>query len=218
MIKKIFAACAVMLSLNMGTALAQTDAKAKAILDGVTQKVNSLKTLKANFTLKITGGKNGSVNDTKKGTVALKGQKYHVTLSGQEIICDNKTVWTYNADAKEVSITAYNPAEQSLSPAKLLTNGYDKEYRYKYVGTRNVSGKNCDVIELTPIDSKKQVSKTELLVDKASSMIVGGTVWSKNGNKTQYSISNFVPNGAIADSYFTWDSKSHPGVEVNDMR
>ncbi len=216
--KKILSLCALALCFAVNTAEAQTDAKAKAVLDGVTKKVNSLKTLKANFALKLTGGKGGKVTDSKKGTIAIKGTKYHVQLTGQEIICDNKTVWTCNADAKEVTVSTFNPKDQSISPAKLLTNFYDKEYRYKYIGERKEGGKSCDVVELTPIDASKQVVKIELLVDKASSMIVGGNIWSKSGNKTQYTISNITPNVNIADNFFVWDSKSHPGVEVNDLR
>ena len=210
--------CGLAIGMISNNATAQTDAKAKSVLEAVTKKVTSLKTLKANFTLKITGGKGGKVTDTKKGNISLKGQKYHLLVAGQEVICDNKTIWTYNADAKEVTISTFNPNDQGISPAKLLTNFYDKEYRYKYIGERKEAGKACDVVELTPIDNSKQVSKIELLVEKATSMITGGNIWSKNGNKTQYSISNVVSNSPIADTYFTWDTKAHPGVEVNDIR
>ncbi|PQJ11222.1 gliding motility protein [Flavipsychrobacter stenotrophus] len=212
--KKLLSVCALALCFAAQTAHAQ-DAKAKAVLDGVTKKVNTLKTIKANFALKLTGGK---VSDSKKGTIAIKGTKYHVTLTGQEIICDNKTVWTYSADAKEVTVSTFNPKDQSISPAKLLTNFYDKEYKYKYAGERTEGGKKCDVIELTPIDASKQTTKIELLVDKATSMIVGGNIWAKNGNKTQYMISNVVTNSAVADDFFVWNAKAHPGVEVNDLR
>lgn len=216
--KKLLSVCALALCFGAHTAHAQNDPKAKTILDGVTKKVNSLKSIKANFALKLTGGKGGKVTDSKKGNISIKGTKYHVMLTDQEIICDNKTVWTYNADAKEVTISSFNPKDQSISPAKLLTNFYDKEYKYKYVGERTEGGKKCDVIELTPNDASKQVMKIELLVDKASSMISGGTIWSKNGNKTQYSISNVVTNTNMGDDLFTWNAKAHPGVETNDLR
>src|ERR1700744_5243025 len=93
-------------------ATAQNDAKAKIILDGVAKKVKSLSSMKANFVLNLTGGK---VKDTKKGTLSLKGEKYHIVLGSQEIICDNKTTWTYNKDTKEVQITTPNQGDQSIS-------------------------------------------------------------------------------------------------------
>jgi len=216
--RKIVSLCAFALCCATLQASAQNDAKAKAVLEAVSKKVNSLKSLKANFALNLTGGKGGKVTDSKKGNISLKGQKYHVFLSGQEIICDTKTIWTYNKEAKEVQISTYNPAEQTISPAKLFTNFYDKEYKYTYKGERKEAGKNCDVIEMVPIDKSKQFTKIELLVDKASSVIAGGNIWEKNGNKYQYTVSNFTPNANIPDTYFTWNPKEHAGVEVVDLR
>ncbi len=216
--RKIALFCALAVSCATVQASAQNDAKAKAVLEAVSKKVNSLKSLKANFALNLTGGKGGKVTDSKKGSISLKGQKYHVLLSGQEIICDTKTIWTYTKDAKEVQISNYNPSEQTLSPAKLFTNFYDKEYKYTYKGERKEGGKNCDVIEMVPNDKSKQFSKIELLVDKATSVIAGGNIWEKNGNKYQYTVSNFTPNANIPDSYFTWNPKEHAGVEVVDLR
>jgi outer membrane lipoprotein carrier protein len=199
-------------------AMAQNDPKAKAVLDGVSKKVNSLKSLKAGFMLNLSGGKGGKINDSKKGTISLKGQKYHVLLSGQEIICDNKTIWTYNKEAKEVQVSNFNPAEHTMSPAKLFTNFYDKEYNYAYKGERKENGKNCDVVELSPIDKSKSFSKIELLVDKSTSFIACGNIWEKNGNKYKYAITSFSPNAPVPDNEFAWDAKAHPGVEVVDLR
>jgi outer membrane lipoprotein carrier protein len=199
-------------------ASAQNDPKAKAVLEAVSKKINSLKSLKANFTLSLSGGKGGKVTDTKKGSIALKGQKYHLLISGQEIICDTKTIWTYNKDAKEVQVSNYNPSEQAMSPAKLFTNFYDKDYKYSYKGETKEQNKKCDLIELIPTDKSKQLSKIELMVEKATSTIIGGNYWEKNGNKYKIAISNYTPNTNIPDSYFTWEPKEHPGVETVDLR
>ena len=100
----------------------------------------------------------------------------------------------------------------------LALNFYDKEYKYKYLGERKANGKACNVVELTPTNNSKQFSKVELMVDKTSNTIIGGNIWQKNGNKYQYDISNFSPNANIPDTYFSFDSKAHPGVEVVDLR
>lgn len=210
--------CAIAICWTVMPAIAQNDAKAKAILEGVSKKVNGLKSLKANFALTLSGGKGGKVTDSKKGTISLKGQKYHLQINGQEIICDMKSVWTYNKAAKEVQVSAYNPAEQSMSPAKLFTNFYDKEYKYSYKGETTEQKKKCDLIELVPNDKTKQLSKIELMVDKATSTIIGGNYTEKNGNSYKIAISNYTPNAVVPDSYFTWDPKEHPGVEVVDLR
>jgi len=198
---------------------AQNDPKAKSVLDAVSKKVSSLKTMKANFSLKLSGGKGGNVTDTRKGSIALKGQKYHVELGGTEIFCDNSTVWTYNKEAKEVQVAKYDPTSQAMSPAKLFTpNFFEKEYTYSYKGEKKEGGKNCDILELTPRDKSKQLSKIELIVDKSASMISGGNYWEKNGNKYAIAITNVVQNSDIPDAQFVWNAKEHPGVEVVDLR
>jgi len=215
--KKIFGIFAIGLVFAGGQAIAQTDAKAKAILDGVTKKVNSLKTIKANFTLDLASA-NGKTKQSKSGTFFMKGSKYHINIQGQEIICDNKTIWTFLKETNEVQISNYNPAEQTISPNKLITNFYDKEYKYKYAGTRKSGTRNCDVVELTPINASKQFSKVEILVDKATNTIAGGSITEKNGNKYNYTISNFAGNSPLEDKLFTFDQAAHKGVEVVDLR
>lgn len=208
----LFIAVSLLYTINT---TAQNDAKAKTVLQDMTRKMSSLKSFKANFVLNITGTK---VKDTKKGNISLKGEKYHVSLSGQEIICDSKTVWTYNVDAKEVQVNNYNPSEQSMSPAKLLTNSYEKEYKSTYKGEKKEKGKTYDVVELVPIDAGSKVNKIELLIDKSTSVVSSGNIWEKNGNRIQYTISNFTPNANVPEAFFTWNTKDHAGVEVVDLR
>jgi outer membrane lipoprotein carrier protein len=214
--KLIGIVCLGLLSIAQPT-WAQNDAKAKAILDAVTKKVNSLKTLKAGFTLNLASA-NGKTKQSKSGTFFMKGSKYRISIQGQEIICDNKTVWTYLKDNNEVQIATYNPNEQTISPTKLITNFYDKEYKYKYIGTKKSGNKTCDVIELTPINSSKQFKRVEILVDKATSTIAGGSITEKNGNFYTYTISNFTGNAPVEDKLFFFDPKAYKGVEVVDLR
>ena len=54
--KKFLTVGVLALGLLATPAIAQNDAKAKTILENVSKKVNSLKSLKANFALSIAGG------------------------------------------------------------------------------------------------------------------------------------------------------------------
>lgn len=193
------------------------DAKAKSIIDAATKKMSSLKSLKANFSLSLSGS-NGKVRDTKKGTIVMQGEKYRVSLGGQEIICDNKNVYTYSKDVNEVQISKYNPSEQTISPAKLFTNFVDKEYKYTYAGEKTVSGKLANVIELSPLNPNKGFKKIIVMIEKSSNTVVGGTMYEKNGNIYNYTISGLQPNAAVSASSFIFNEKNHPGVEVVDLR
>ncbi|MBZ0099294.1 MAG: outer membrane lipoprotein carrier protein LolA [Taibaiella sp.] len=214
--RKLLILCVMALGVALQPAQAQTDKKAKDLLDAAYKKLNSLKSLKADFTLELKGG---GVNDTKKGTFYMKGPKYRVSIAGQEIISDNKTVWTVIKATNEVQVTDHNPDAQAISPAKLFTsNFYDKEYNYKYAGERKINGKVADVVALTPKNSGKAFSKVEIAIGK-DKVIMGGQVWEKNGNTYRYDITNYSPNpSSVTDATFTFDPKKNPGMEVIDLR
>lgn len=209
---KPFAAAALALSVFINQPAAAQDAKAKGILTAVSAKVKALKSLKANFSLKMMNSA-GKVSQNKTGSFSMKGDKYRISLGSQEIFCDGRTVWTYMKDANEVQVTAFNPAEQSISPQKLFAGSYEREYNYTYAGPSNAG----DVISLTPKAAGGQFSKVDLTVSKGST-IAGGTMYQKTGGKTVYTVSGFTPNPVVADNVFVFDAKNYPGVEVVDLR
>ncbi len=191
------------------------DTKAKAILDKVSAKIKSMSSIKANFALTMSNAA-GKSTGSKKGSFLMKGNKYKVDLGEQKIICDGKSVWTYLPANKEVQITAYNPAEQSISPAKLFSGAYNSEYKSTYVGEKTAAGKKVDVVEMVPVNAKS-FKKVQLYIDKTSSMISGGNMIDKNGGTYGYSISG-VSSSNISDAEFVFDAKKHPGIEVIDLR
>ena len=147
----------------------------------------------------------------------MKGNKYYVSLSGQENFCDNKTIWTYMKESNEVQISSFDPNENTFTPSKLFTNFYDKEYSYKYSGEQTVGGKKVDIILLMPTNKTKQFSKVELMIDKES-VIAGGKMYEKNGNVYAYNVSAYTPNPNLSDNLFIFDAKKYPKVEVVDLR
>jgi outer membrane lipoprotein carrier protein len=193
---------------------AQIDAKAKAILDGVSANLKTLKSMKANFTLGISKTK-----EKKMGIINMKGTKYFVNMAAgaQEIYCDAKTIITYQKASNEATINDIDPTENTLSPTKLFTNFYDKEFVSKYLGDKKIGSALMSIIQLTPTKAK-QFTKVELIIDVAKKMIVSGKVYEKNGNIMSYDISNYVPNATLTDLAFVWDAKKHPKVTVVDLR
>lgn len=197
--------------------LGQNDPKAKVVLDNVSKKFKSLKTVIANFILKVEGA-NNSVSDSKKGSVYVKGAKYKVIMGEQEIISDNKTSWTFAKDVNEVTINNVDQSNTSMTPAKIFTNFYDKDFLYRLTGESNEKGKVLQNIELTPTDKSKTFFKVLVDIDKKNSTLARMRVFEKTGNKYTYEITSFTPNGAVGDDMFTFDAKKHPGVEVVDLR
>lgn len=214
--KKLFAVVIAFLGLSFSiSSHAQQDAKAKAVLEKMSQKVKSMSSMKANFAVIATDA-NGKEILNQKGTLHMKGEKYNVALPKQELICDGKTMWTYLKDNKEVQVASYNPDEVQISPKKLFPTSYASEYHYYYAGEKVVKGKKVDIIYLKPKTTKEFKSVT-LLIEK-SGMLLSGSVEENGGSYYTFNLNNVQINGGASDALYSFDTKKHPGVEVIDLR
>ena len=206
------------LSLTSFSLLAQSnDPAAKKVLDDVSNKFKTYKTVQANFTYKVEDA-NGKTMSTKTGTIWMKGTKYKVTFGGQEIYSDGKTTWNYDKSAKEVTINNVDASGTGITPQKLFTNFYDKDFLYMLNGEKKVGAKTIQEIEMTPTDKTKNFHKVYLQVDKNAKTIYSTKVLENGGNRYTYTVSSMKTNGAMDDALFIFDKKKYPGIEEVDLR
>ena len=221
--KKILPLIILLILLNNLCAIAQSkdvgksDPDAKKILDNVSAKFKSFKTVSAKFNLKIENA-TGKVQGSKTGSVSLKGTKYHVSVTGQEIFFDGNTISTYDKAANEVQVTKFDPSANTITPQKLFTNFYDKDFLYKLNRETKSAGKTLQEVELTPIDKTKPFFKVLVYIDKRSQTITSTKVFEKNGNRYTYSVSSMKTNAPISDELFVFNNSKYPNVEVVDLR
>lgn len=200
------------------TGFAQSnDPAAKAVLDAVSARFKTFKAVQSNFTLQVEDG-SGKVQGTKKGIVWMKDGKYKINITGQEIYCDGKTVWTYDKASNEVTLTKFDGGQGTITPQKLFTNFYDKDFLYKLNGEKKAGAKTIQEIELTPVDKTKPFHKVYVYVDKASKAINATKVLEKNGNKYTYSVQSFNGKASVPDDNFVFNKANYPGVEEVDLR
>lgn len=197
--------------------MGNSDPEAKKVLDAVSAKFKTYKAVQAKFSLSIENSA-GKVLGNKSGTVYMKGSKYRISVTGQEIFCDGSNVSTYDKAANEVTITKVDPTANSITPQKLFTNFYDKDFLYKLNGEKVVKGKTIQEIELTPIDKTKTFFKVLLYIDKATKTLTGAKLFEKAGNRYNYAVSNLNGNANLTDGQFVFDAKKYPGAEVVDLR
>jgi outer membrane lipoprotein carrier protein len=214
--KKLYSLIGI-LSLSMVAFAQGSDPAAKEVLDAVSSKFKTYKAVQSAFTLKVEDPK-GKVQGVKTGTVYMKGPKYRVNITGQDIFCDGSTVWTYDKASNEVTITQLDPSSSSITPQKLFTNFYDKDFLYKMNGEKKEGGKLLQEIEMTPTDKNKAFHKVYLLVDKKTQNIYSTKVLEKNGNKYSYTVNSLNGKANVADAMFVFDKKKYPGVEEVDLR
>ncbi len=192
---------------------AQTDPKAKAILDDLSVKTKAYTTVKAEFV--FVDEKKDKSKDTQNGKIQIKGNKYKLEITGHEIYCDGKTVWDFIKDANEVQVKDMEVgAEGAVNPSTIFTL-YEKGYKYKFDAEDAIN----QTISLFPINpDKKKFHTVKLLIDKTKKQISSIKMLMKDGSTQSYSIKSFTSNVAIPDTDFTFDPKSHPGVSVEDLR
>ena len=216
------------LLLSFQSLLAQKDADAQKILNGVSQKYRSYDAIKTEFMFTLDNPQAG-IKDTQTGSLVArsKNNKFKVTIYGktaggkpvvaQEIISDGKNQWTYLKKDNEVQLNDADKSGDGMNPAQIFTI-YEHGYKYLYTGEQKFAGKLCQVIDLSPTDTKKTIFKIRLFINKAQKQIYSALIFDKNGNKYNYTMRSFVANTAVPDNTFTFDPKAHPGVEVVDLR
>lgn len=195
----------------------KTDPNAKKVLDAVSAKFKTFSSVQAGFTYKVENAA-GKALSTKTGTLYMKGAKYRVSFGGQEIFSDGKTVWNYDKSSNEVTISNLDASGGMITPQKLFTNFYDKDFYSVLNGEKKAGAKTIQEIEMTPVDKTKAFHKVYIYVDKAAQTISSTKVLENGGNRYSYTVSNMKTNAAIAETQFTFVKGNYPGVEVVDLR
>ncbi len=203
----------VLITLSVSSQTA-TDKKAKAILDEVSQKTKLYKTISIDFTYTMLNKAN-NINQSKKGSVIIKGEKFKMKMAGQIVIFDGTAIYTYIEDAEEVQINA--PTEESINPSQLLT-GYDKDYKSKFIKEETSNGVTYQIIDLTPAKQSKAIARVRLKINKSKKQIASSTLYDKNGSTYTYLVNKFITDTPIDDTMFAFKKSDFPNAEVIDMR
>ena len=202
------------LSMAAVTAYSQKDLKAVELLDQVSAKTKAYASIKADFSYKMENAK-ARINEEKLGTLLLSGDKYKMQASGQTVICDGKTMWTFMPETNEVQINSLDNKDESLTPSKLLSN-YNTNFKSRILTEKNIDP-NTIKVELVP-NTVKNYNRAVLTVDKAKLQVKSFVIYDKNGNIFTYTITRFQTDLPVSAADFTFDQKKFPGVEVIDMR
>ncbi len=190
------------LCLITGSAKAQND-PAKKILDAVTAKLKTYKGINAGFTL-LSRSRSGKINNNVTGKTSIKGNKYYIKEGGTEIFSDGSKIWNYNGN-DEVTVTSADEDNQALTPQKLLTGFYDKDFTYKLISS---TGKYNE-IQLAPVDKRKNFQKINVFVDKSKMLITKAKVVDKSSNTITINLKNINTSANIADDTFVFDQKKY---------
>lgn len=206
--KKLYSFLILLLWFSL-VATAQNDPNAKKVLDEVSAKLKTLKGVTANFSY-TTKDRNKALKGSVKGVISIQGNKYYLKQGTTEIFCNGAKVWNFNGEDEVTVADIDGDDEKMLTPQKLLSNFYDKDFTYKLLGTDATSSE----IQMIPTDKRKNFKQVNVFVDKKQKLILKAKVTDKSDNIIEFSLTNVNSNATIPDSKFVFDTAKHPGVEV----
>lgn len=186
---------------------AQDEAKAKALLDEVYNKVMSYDNISVDFKFDLKNDEAG-INQETRGDVTLSGNKYVFNYLGAKQLFDGKKVYTIVPENEEVTIEDQSDDENAMTPSKMLTF-YKEGHNYAWDILQNVQGRKIQYVKLTPIDSNSEIKSRLLGIDVGTKHIYKLIETGKNGTKTTITVNSFKTNQPLSSTLFTFDANKY---------
>lgn len=194
---------------------AQSDPKAKTVLDNALKVYKTYPSISAKFSQSIESP--NSKTTVKTGQVFVKADMYKIILPDQSIYCDKKTVWTYVKELNEVQINDYEPSADEITPTNIYSI-YQTDFYYMLGGIENVAEMPCQVVDLTPKNKEKPFFKVRIWIDKKTQLVKQFKIFDRNGTRYTYTVTSINTNAGLQDTFFKFNTKDYPGVHVEDLR
>ncbi|WP_117884294.1 LolA family protein [Aureibaculum luteum] len=206
----------VILILSISFAFAQDDAKAKKLLDDVSNKISKYENIYIQFKYNLDNTKE-KVHQETRGDVTMKGDLYNVNFLGTNQFFDGKKTYTIITEDEEVNISdAEDNEEGTITPSKFFTF-YKKGFNYKWDIIQDLSGRKIQYIKLIPIDSNSDIKQILLGVDINTNHIYKLIETGNNGTVTTLTVSEFKTDQAISKTLFTFDKSKYENYIINDL-
>lgn len=149
-----------------------------------------------------------------KGSIQIGGNCFRLTTNEMSVWFDGRTQWAYSPTMGEVNISEPSLAELGQINPFAVVDGIQKGYKAR----RLKAPAGQDKLELTPSGKGHSYSKVVLTLNAATSMPTHISVTTTDGTRADIAISSLKKTAQRPRSYFTFNPKSHPGVEIVDLR
>lgn len=197
---------------------AQQDPDAKVILDKLSEKTKSYKNIRTEFKIDYKSLKDQTQNSSK-GDITIKGEKYRLNFLGTQSVFDGKTLWSYLEEVNEVNISEPQPDDEDIlsNPQEIFTI-YEKDFKYQLIDKYTEDGVSKAIVDLYPFDLELDYSRIRMEIDTDNYQLQSVTIFGKDGSHYSISFYNYQTNIELKDSFFTFDESEYPNIEIIDMR
>lgn len=185
--------------------LASTAQTATQVLDRCAALVGNAEGATARFSM------SSAQYGEARGTIAIKGNKFHTETPTVSMWFDGTTLWTYMAENDEVNIST--PTEQQLQT--LNPSSFIHLYRSGFTTTMTTTASTY-VVHLTANDPQRRIREAFVTVDKTTYAPKEIKFLQRN-RWTTFTISE-IQAQRQADGVFRYNSSLHPNAEMIDLR
>ncbi len=198
------------------TGIAQSDAKAEALLTEVSQKIKAYKNISLDFKYELNNDSE-NIKQVTRGDVVIEGDNYRLNILGITRIFDGKTLYTISPEDEEVTISSDNTEDEStITPSKMLSF-YEDGYTYDMDIVQNVKGRKIQYVKLNPIDTNAEIKHILLGIDATTKHIYNLIEVGKNGTRTTLTVNSFKTDEPISKSLFTFDQSKYGDYFINKI-
>lgn len=206
----------ILIALLTLPVFAQQQSQAKVVLDNTAAVFEKAGGIKADFAVQVFS-KDRSMGETT-GMIQLKGEKFLFRTPDVITWFDGTTQWSYLTQSEEVNVTTPTSVELQRMNPYILLSLYRNGYSYKMGAAKVYRGKQVYEVILTATNKKQDLSRITLYVTKEGYQPVGIIAESRNGDKSEITVTGYQAGLKYADALFVFNKKQFPRAEIIDLR
>lgn len=204
----------MIMALCGSLAFAQTNEKAKTILDKTVEQIKSYPAVEIIFDLSMIN-KEENIQETHHGKAYMKDKMYRIDVMDVINYFDGEVIYTYMPDQEEVNIKNPDENEEEMLNPSILFDIHNQKFTQKLVEDKDDKA----YIELTPKKEHKQISKIGVWINTKTNMVDKVTSFGKDGNDVVITIKSLKkPDKELDVTFFRFDKEAHPEVDIIDLR
>lgn len=186
---------------------AASAATPQQIIDRAAAKLKAMPSVYVDYTLKADG-------NSVHGVLTICGERFTASAPGLSTWYDGKTQWTYSGRMGEVNII--NPTQdevEQINPFAIL-----RSLGKNYKAAQASAPKGCQAVKLTSTYTASDIREVTVTISEASSLPTRLLISLSNRQTIDISVNHIERGESLPVTYFQYNPKQFPGVQVVDLR
>ncbi len=191
--------------------------EAKALLEKSSTKMKSYPSIALDFSYTFENVKvEPPVKQVQEGTIAIKGDDYHLKIEGIEQIRSGNKLYNILSEDEEVQISSYDNEEEDegISPSKILSS-FSKGYSYKMGESNKIEGTSIQHIILKPINTLT-VEKIIIGIESKTNHVYSLKQFGTNGTITTLKVKRFDSKPQLPANYFSFNRADYQDFYISE--